>query len=258
MMDFTKHNEEAWNKRVDTGCRWTLPASREEIARARSGEWNILLTPQKPVPREWFPPLENARILCLASGGGQQAPILAAAGARVTVYDISRKQLDQDALVAQREHLSLEICQGDMRDLGCFADGSFDLIVHPCANHCVDDVAAVWRESYRVLRKGCSLLAGFTNPILYMIDDDLAAREGVLQIRHAIPYSDLEHVQQRVLLDRLREKEVLEFGHSLEQLVGGQLAAGFVVTGFYEDSWGTGELIDRYCSSFVATRALKP
>lgn len=257
-MDFTRHNEEAWNRRVDTGCRWTLPASREAIARARSGDWNIVLTPQKPVPRDWFPSLENARILCLASGGGQQAPILAAAGARVTVFDISRKQLDQDELVAQREHLFLEICKGDMRDLGCFGDESFDLIVHPCSNHCVDDVATVWRESYRVLKKGCSLLSGFTNPILYMIDEDLAAQEGILQIRHTIPYSDLEQLDEKALLDTLGKKEVLEFGHSLAQLVGGQLSAGFVITGFYEDSWGTGELIDRYCSSFYATRALKP
>ena len=71
-------------------------------------------------------------VLCLASGGGQQGPILAAAGANVTVFDNSPAQLRQDELVARREGLSIRTVQGDMRDLSAFADGSFDLIFHPC------------------------------------------------------------------------------------------------------------------------------
>jgi 2-polyprenyl-3-methyl-5-hydroxy-6-metoxy-1,4-benzoquinol methylase len=70
-------------------------------------------------------------VLCLASGGGQQGPILAAAGARVTVFDNSPQQLAQDRFVARREGLTLETVEGDMRDLSVFADVSFDLIVHP-------------------------------------------------------------------------------------------------------------------------------
>lgn len=55
----------------------------------------------KSIPKNWFPTLEGLKILCLASGGGQQGPILAAAGADVTVVDISQKQLEQDIYVAK-------------------------------------------------------------------------------------------------------------------------------------------------------------
>ncbi len=104
-------------------------------------------------------------ILCLASGGGQQAPILAAAGANVTVFDNSPAQLRQDALVAQREGLPLRTVQGDMRDLSAFGDDSFDLIFHPVSNIFVPEVRPVWRECYRVVRPGGVLLMGTLNPI---------------------------------------------------------------------------------------------
>ena len=95
-MDIRKYNRSAWDQEVDRGNKWTLPVSDEEIAAARVGGWDIVLTPTKPVPKEWFPELEGLDVLCLASGGGQQGPILAAAGASVTVFDNSPKQLEQD------------------------------------------------------------------------------------------------------------------------------------------------------------------
>ena len=86
-VDVISHNAEAWDLHVKNAWQWTVPVSHEEIEAARAGLFSILLTAKKPVPREWFP--EKAcriKILCLASGGGQQAPILAAAGADVTVF----------------------------------------------------------------------------------------------------------------------------------------------------------------------------
>jgi 2-polyprenyl-3-methyl-5-hydroxy-6-metoxy-1,4-benzoquinol methylase len=129
------HNSAAWDKWVEEGDRWTTPVSAAEIAAAREGEWAIYLTEEKPTPRDWFPAdLRGVDVLCLASGGGQQGPILAAAGANVTVFDNSPAQLRQDELVARREGLSIRTVQGDMRDLSAFADGSFDLIFHPVSN----------------------------------------------------------------------------------------------------------------------------
>jgi hypothetical protein len=71
------HNRAAWDAEVARGNPWTVPVSREDIARARHGDWDIVLTPTIPVPKDWFPPLQGADVLCLASGGGQQGPILA-------------------------------------------------------------------------------------------------------------------------------------------------------------------------------------
>ena len=92
-MNIADHNRQAWDRLVERGDQWTVPVSAEEVAAARQGDWHIVLTPSRAVPREWFPPLTDTPTLCLAGSGGQQAPILAAAGARVTVFDNSSRQL---------------------------------------------------------------------------------------------------------------------------------------------------------------------
>ena len=101
-LDVRAYNRAAWDRQVEQGNRWTVPVTPEQITAARFGAWSVLLTENKPVPREWFPPLAGREVLCLASGGGQQAPLLAAAGARVTVLDNSPNQLARDRLVAER------------------------------------------------------------------------------------------------------------------------------------------------------------
>jgi SAM-dependent methyltransferase len=151
-------NQRAWDRLVESGNRWTVPVSSQAIAKARDGDWQLVLTPSLPVPSSWFPSLTGCRVLCLASGGGQQGPILAAAGANVTVFDASEKQLSQDRLVAHRDGLSLETIQGDMADLSCFEGSVFDFIFHPCSNCFAEDIRPVWREAYRVLRPGGSIL----------------------------------------------------------------------------------------------------
>ena len=101
-------NQRALDRLVESGNRWTAPVSSEAIAKARDGDWQLVLTPSLPVPASWFPPLTSCRVLCLASGGGQQGPILAAADANVTVFDASEKQLLHDRMVADRDGLELE------------------------------------------------------------------------------------------------------------------------------------------------------
>ena len=197
----------------------------------------MVLTPRRPVPRNWFPPLAGARVLCLACGGGQQGPILAAAGALVTVFDNSPQQLAQDRYVARRENLAMSTVEGDMaRSLAPLPMPAFDLIVHPCSNVFVPAVRPVWREACRVLRQGGTLLAGFCNPVIYIFDQELLD-EGVFQVRHPLPYSDLTSLTRRERQDYIDELQPLEFGHTLEDQIGGQIDAGFVIVGFYEDVW---------------------
>jgi ubiquinone/menaquinone biosynthesis C-methylase UbiE len=202
--------------------------------------------------------IKDLKILCLASAGGQQGPILAAAGAQVTVFDNSPRQLEQDRLVAEREGLSIEIVQGNMADLSVFVDGRFDLIVHPVSNVFVPHVLPVWREAYRVLGPGGVLLAGFDNPVFYLFDFDLIKREKILKVKHKIPYSDLEILSEAEKQNYIQEKKPFEFGHTLDDQIGGQIAAGFVLTGFYEDRFPQGEdLLSEFMPVFIATRGLK-
>jgi SAM-dependent methyltransferase len=267
-MDIRDYNRKAWDRQVDSGNEWTIPASPEAIASARRGEWQVVLTPTRPVPRDWFGELSGARVLCLASGGGQQGPILAAAGARVVVLDNSPRQLDQDRLVAERDRasnpegdpggdrLDLTTVEGDMRDLAAFGDGSFDLVFHPVANLFIPDIRPVWRESFRVLRPGGRLLSGFVNPLQYIFDWE-RSEKGELVVRHAIPYSDLTSLGEEERRRWIDAGQPLEFGHTLEDQVSGQLEAGFVLTGFYEDV-DPKHVLSRYIPSFIATLAVRP
>jgi SAM-dependent methyltransferase len=258
--DVRAYNRTAWDREVERGNRWTVPVGDDVIAATRRGEWDILLTPSEPVPRAWFPDLHGADVLCLASGGGQQGPILAAAGASVTVLDNSPRQLAQDRRLAERHDLPLTVIEGDMADLSMFPDRAFDLIVHPVSNCFVPHVRPVWAEAFRVLRRGGALLVGFNNPVVYLFDYELADREGLLQVKYALPYSDLTSLSPEERQRYLETGAPLEFSHTLEDQIGGQLDAGFVLTGLYEDAYGLGEddLLNDFMSPFIATRALKP
>jgi SAM-dependent methyltransferase len=258
-MNILKHNREAWNRQVESGNIWTLPVGPELIERARGGDWSVVLTPTKQVPRDWFPSdLEGKDIICRASGGGQQGPILAAAGAAVTVYDASPLQLAQDRLVARRESLALRTVEGDMADLSAFDDATFDLIFHPCSNCFAPKIRPVWQEASRVLRPGAVLLAGFNNPLRFLFPDE-HYENGDLTAKHGVPWDDSRDLPPDELKRTVDAGEMLQFGHTLTDQIGGQLAAGFVVSGFYEDNYGDlfkdplSELID----TFIATRAVK-
>jgi SAM-dependent methyltransferase len=255
-MDIRSYNRDAWNREVEGGQnRWSQPVGPEIIARAKQGEVSILLTENIPVPARWFPPLQGADVLCLASGGGQQGPVFAAAGAHVTIFDNSPAQLKQDQLVAQRESLPLRTVEGDAADLSTFTDESFDLIFNPVSTVFMPDVRRVWRECSRVLRAGGILMAGFMNPVHYIFDL-YKADEGVLEVAHSIPYSDLTSIPKEDL-DELMEKGLpVEFGHSLTDLIGGQCDAGLVITDMYEDRMLDSPL-HNYHPSYIATRAAK-
>lgn len=255
-MDIRAYNRKAWDQQVALKNEWTQPVSSEQIAAARRDEWSLLLTPTIPVPSDWYPPIAGADVLCLASGGGQQGPILAAAGARVTVFDNSPAQLAQDRLVAEREGLPLVTIEGDMRDLSVFADETFDLVFHPVSNLFVPEILPVWREAFRVLRRGGVLLAGFSNPLFYLFDLDRLDR-GELVVRFKLPYSDLTHLSPEELKKYMDEGSPLEWSHSLEEQIGGQLAAGFLLSGLYEDI-NPEMVIKEYSPTFIATRAIKP
>lgn len=153
----------------------------------------------------------------------------------MTIFDASEKQLLQDQMVADRDGLALETIQGDMADLSCFEDGAFDFIFHPCSNCFAKDIRPVWREAYRVLRPGGSIVSGFVQPIHGLFDPDLE-KQGRFQLKFSMPHSDLK------LSDDERKSwfgsdAPIEFVHSLEDQLGGQLDAGFLIAGLYEDDW---------------------
>ncbi len=252
-----RHNRAAWNAQARAGSAWTRPVSAEQVARARAGAPPVILTPCRTVPPSWLDDLAGRDVLCLAASGGQQAPLLAAAGATVVSLDLAEGQLASDRLVARREGLPLATVQADMRALP-LADASFDLVVNPVSVCFVPDVRAVWAECARVLRPGGRLLCGVLNPAFYLFDPDLADREGRLAVRHRLPYAE----DRPATLAPGRRQEIAagdarEFSHTLGDLLGGQTAAGLAIVDLYEDGWpeGSGQPLDAFMPCFLATLA---
>lgn len=253
-MSYIDENARIWDKRSENSDVWSIPVPKEEVERAKKGVWHIVLTPKKHVPADWLSEsLEGKKILCLASGGGQQGPILAAAGAEVTVFDNSKVQLEKDEYVAKRDGLKIRTVQGNMQDLSVFEDEYFDCIVHPWSNGYVDDVRPVWKECARVLKKNGLLLAGFGNPISFIFNVG-KFEKGILQVENTIPYADVDH------MDDPETKAIVEadgylWSHTLEDQIQGQINAGFAIIGFYEDIGGSA--LDKYINSSIATKAIK-
>ena len=242
-------NEKAIGKWISEGWEWGKPISHEEYLRAQKGQWDVLLTPTKNVPHEWFGDLKGKRVLGLASGGGQQMPVFCALGAICTVFDYSRAQLDSEKLVSEREGYQIKIIRGDMTEPLPFLDESFDLIFFPVSNVYVENAKPIFKECYRILKKGGILLSGLDNGINFITDEEEK------EIKFSLPFNPLKNEEQRKSLEA--DDDGIQFSHTLEEQIGGQLETGFHLLDLYEDTNGEGRLHELNIPTFFATRSRK-
>lgn len=250
---YTDINAKTWDHWAENGCEWSLPISSEEYQKAKRGEWGVYLTPCIIVPHQWFGHLKDKQLLGLASGGGQQMPLFSALGAKCTIYDISERQLKTEKMVSVREGYHINIIKGDMTNPLPFKNDSFDIIFHPVSNCYVKDIIPIWNECYRVLKKGGILLAGFSNGIDFLFEDD-----SPLTVVNKLPYNPLKMNNDKYDT-MVKNFEGIQFSHSMEEQLGGQLRAGFILTDLYEDrDREGGAAIREYTSQYMATRAVKP
>ena len=248
-MNYQDVNASTIDRWVEEGWEWGKPIRHETYLAAVRGQWDVLLTPTKPVPHAWFGELKGKRILGLASGGGQQMPIFAALGAECTVLDYSERQLASERMVAEREGYAISIVRADMTKPLPFPDEAFDLIFHPVSNCYIREVKPVWRECWRVLRPGGTLLSGVDHYVNFIVDED--ERE----IVNHLPFDPLADEAQRSKLEA--DNAGFQFSHTLEEQIGGQLEAGFTLLSLYEDTNGAGRLHELNIPTFLAMRSVK-
>jgi len=252
MDNYQKINADTWDLWAKNGCEWSLPISREEFAKVNAGNYIVFLTPCIPVPHEWLGNLKGKKLLGLASGGGQQMPIFTKLGAQCTVLDNSPAQLESERMVAKREGYDIQILQGDMTKPLPFPDETFDLIFHPVSNCYVEEILPIWKECYRVLKKGGELLAGFDNGLTFLFEGN-----DPLRVVNPLPFNPLKMPKER-REQMIQNGEGIQFSHSLEEQIGGQLQAGFTLVSLYEDRDRPGDSILReYMPQYMATRARK-
>ena len=251
--DINSKTIDSW---IEGGWEWGIPISPDEFLKVKNGDWGVLLTPIKSVPKDWFLPfykdgkLKGTKILGLASGGGQQMPVFAALDGECTVLDYSDRQLQSEEMVSRREGYPIEIVKADMTKCLPFPSDYFDLIFHPVSNCYVEDVCHVWRECFRVLKKGGVLLAGMDNGINYLFDEEKG-----LEIVNKLPFNPLKDPE--LYRKSLENGDGIQFSHTVEEQLGGQLKAGLILTDLYDD-WDNQPGIGEYYPPFIASRAVKP
>ena len=249
-MNYQDINAKTIDLWCENGWQWGRAISHEAYQKALNGAWDVLLTPTKPVPHDWFGDLNGKRILGLASGGGQQIPIFSALGAKCTVLDYSDQQCRREREVAEREGYDVEVIQFDMTQKLPFENETFDLIFHPVSNCYVEKVKPIFKECFRVLKKGGILLCGLDNGINFIFDDTETT------VTYKLPFNPLTDPQQ--FEESIKNDWGIQFSHTLEEQIGGQIDAGFILTNLYEDTNGEGKLHMYNIPSFLATRAIKP
>lgn len=248
-MNYQDINAKTIDSWCENGWQWGKAITQEEYRKALNGEWDVFLTPTKAVPHDWFGNLKGKKILGLASGGGQQIPIFSALGAKCTVLDYSGEQCEREREIARREGYDVEILQFDMTKRLPFDDETFDLIFHPVSNCYVEEVKPIFKECFRILKKGGTLLCGLDNGINFIFD------ETETELKYKLPFNPLNDPQ--LYEDSIKNNWGVQFSHTLEEQIGGQLEAGFLLTDLYEDTNGEGKLHEYNIPSFWATRAIK-
>jgi ubiquinone/menaquinone biosynthesis C-methylase UbiE len=241
-----EHNRRAWDARVKKRQRFTQPAADEDVAR-----------PQEQIDTGWLGDVTGKRLLCLASGGGRQSILYAAAGAIVTVVDLSREMLALDRQVAAERGLDVRTVETSMEDLSMFAAGEFEMVVQPVSTCYVPDVTLVYRQVARVVAAGGLYVSQHKQPASLQAAVDPSP----------LGYELLEPYYRSGPLPPVagsphREHGTLEFLHRWEELLGGLCRSGFVIEDLVEPlhakpdaAIGTFAHRSRYVAPYVRIKA---
>ena len=210
-----EHNRRAWDGRAESGGRFTKPVGDEEVADPLAAVDGC----------GWLGgDIRGQRVLCLAAGGGRQSVLYAAAGADVTVVDISAEMLAIDRKVVAERGLNVRCVEASMDDLSALADASFDIVIHPVSTCYVPDVQPVFAEVARVIVSDGIYISQHKHPASLQASTRRTA-DGYA-ISH--PYYDRRPLPA-VEGSKHRESGTLEFVHRIEELLGGMCRAGFAI-----------------------------
>jgi SAM-dependent methyltransferase len=255
-MNIQEHNRQAWNTQARFGIQWSESVNSLAIEAAQRGQIDLHLSPTRPVPLSWLGKLEGKRCLALAAGGGRQAPLLAAAGALVTLVDISEEQLARDQAMAQRWNLPITLHRSSAENLDFLQDESFDCIVLPLANCFFEQLEPIWQNCARLLVPGGRLLYAFINPIAWSFDF-VKAQNGIFELKYPIPYADQKSLEPEEFRRFVYPEVPLEFGHSLTDQMGGLMRNGFVLGDLFEDHWQPLEALDKFFPPLINVLAYR-
>jgi SAM-dependent methyltransferase len=216
-------NRDAWSQLARQGSDSSMPYGPREFATAKS----------RLDPYDWIPWPEVRQIMCLASGGGQQAPLFASLGCRVVSADICPEQLDRDRQTARRHGFDIECVEADMLDLAALHGRDFDLVYQAISGCYVPDIRHLYSEVSRVVKTGGYYRVEHWNPVhMQLADDRWWTGRGYELIRSYT--ADRKHIWQRANPEEGSTTECWHYLHTLTDLIGGLCDAGFRILRFSE------------------------
>jgi SAM-dependent methyltransferase len=228
--DVARYNKERWEALAYACVPYSRPLLELDAGSARA-----LVD-----PFGWIGRFAGKDVLCLAGGGGQQSAAFGLLGSNVTVLDLSDTQLERDREAAAHYGLTIRTEQGDMRDLGRFADRSFDVVWHAHSVTFIPDLQQVYDEVARVLRPGGIYHMSCNNPYSAGLDERDWNGEAYPLKR---PYVDgeLHFADDHWEIRRddgtiARVRGPREFRHTMSTLINGMVKRGFVLLTFWEDT----------------------
>jgi hypothetical protein len=96
------------------------------------------------------------------------------------------------------------------------------------------------------------------NPSFFLFDHEEAEKCGELIVKRKLPFSEPHDLNNSQRTQWEANKNPAQFSHSLNTQIDGQIAAGFAIIGFYEDSWSDeATLLNRFSPTSIATGARK-
>lgn len=219
------NNQQAWDRMARSGHTLTAPATALELQ-----------NPLKVIDASgWLAGgIRGWKVLCLAAGGGRHGPLYAAAGADVTVVDLSSAMLERDREVAAEYGLAMQTIQTSMDQLQMLATATFDLVIHPVSTCYLPSVAQLFPEVARVTKPQGLYISQHKQPI--NLQASLTTYTGHYAIEHA--YYDPRPVPPATAPSLLREPGTQEYVHSWNDLLGGICRSGFVVEDVSEPNYG--------------------
>ena len=100
-----------------------------------------------------------------------------------------------------------------------------------------EELEPIWKECARVLKPGGVLLVGFDNGFNYLFDEDETV------IKYTLPYNPLK--DEALYREAMDLDFGVQFSHTLDEEIGGQLRAGFMLT----DIYGRYKAAKAFCTS---------
>ena len=229
MDEVAQYNQARWKALVEADALFTRPNLELNLESAR----------QRVDSAGKLGDVRGKDVLCMAGGGGQQSAAYALLGANVTVFDLSEQQLERDAQAAEHYNLEIKIVQGDIRDLFCFDESSFDIVDNAYSINFVPDAVAVFRQVTRVLRNGGIYHFSCANPFVTGIEQKDWNGKGYLLKEPYINGAKISYTDQDWVYNRDEHEAVpkpIEYRHTLSTVINGLIENNFVIFHFSDNA----------------------